>query len=140
MGHRVPLVVRVSRKVVIDERGCWVWQGALTDGYARGRVAGRTVGLHRAEYEHVHGPIPDGMQLDHLCRNRACLNPTHLEPVTQRENILRGEGVAATQARRTHCVRGHDLSNARITKKGYRVCRACKRGERERLRARAVLA
>jgi hypothetical protein len=74
------------------------------------------------------GPIPEGKQLDHLCRNRACINPEHLEPVTAKENILRGESFSAKNARKTHCIHGHELSgdNLRILKHG-RVCLECRR-------------
>lgn len=89
---------------------------------------------HRAVYEHLRGPIPVGLELDHLCRNTRCVNPAHLEPVTHRENALRGVGVSAINAAKTHCKYGHDLTNPdNYWLKAYgnavatRICKACKR-------------
>jgi hypothetical protein len=75
----------------IDEAGCWLWTGGLDQyGYGKVRIYGRTRGVHRVAYELWVGPVPDGMQLDHRCRVRHCINPEHLEPVTVGENIRRG--------------------------------------------------
>ena len=89
--------------------------------------------LHRAIYEKFVGPIPDGLTIDHLCRNRLCVNPAHLEPVTLAANVLRGESLPAKNARKTHCPKGHpyDETNTHITKQGWRICKACNR-ERQR--------
>jgi len=86
-------------------------------------------------YEHFVGPIPDGFHIDHLCRNRACANPAHLEAVPPRVNILRGVGMSAIHARQTHCVNGHpfDAENTLILPDGERCCRTCNR-ERQRQR------
>lgn len=96
---------RVFRRVEIDpETGCWIFTGALNRGY--GRVAltpTRLMYAHRVMYLALVGDIPDGMQLDHLCRVPACCNPLHLEPVTQRENVMRGEGFAAAHAENRDC-------------------------------------
>ncbi len=126
---------RLLSKVVVGDNGCWVWTGSRRrDGYCNfttchGRGNRKTTMVHRASYEMFVGPIPSGLTLDHLCRNRACCNPEHLEPVTQRENILRGEGVAAANARKTHCPKGHpyDEENTRWSSAGKRSCRCCDR-------------
>ena len=80
----------LSRYVEVD--GCWLWTGGRRGGYGRIKLAETgTVDAHRLSYEHHIGPIPDGLVIDHLCRNRSCINPAHLEPVTTAENIRRGE-------------------------------------------------
>lgn len=132
MRNTTPLLDRIQARIVIDTDGCWVWQGSKCNGYGvvgRGRRTDSTMQTHRAMYEIMVGPVPVGLQLDHLCRNRACCNPAHLEPVTQRENILRGLGSSAQHARQTECLRGHpfDDINTRTTTTGARVCRTCHR-------------
>lgn len=113
---------------------CWLWTGALNStGYGYiARTSNRMVPAHRIAYELLVGPIPDGLTLDHLCRVRNCVNPSHLEPVTMRENTLRGSAPPAINARRTHCVNGHEFTpeNTYVGTTG-RECRAC-----NRLRAR----
>lgn len=114
-----------------DAPGCWLWMKAVRpDGYGVfGPTPGRTVYAHRFSYELHRGPIPAGMVLDHLCRVRSCVNPAHLEAVTDRVNILRGVGMTALNARRTHCPRGHLLDGVtrRYTgRQAYqRYCRRC---------------
>ena len=112
--------------------GCWPWIGAV-DGDGYGRFAMRSA--YRIAYEAVRGPVPVGLTLDHLCRNRECVNPDHLEPVTNRENILRGESPAAKHARQSHCLNGHSFDSANTYRwHGQRICRACNR-ERSSRRA-----
>lgn len=113
--------------------GCWLWRGNLgASGYGRFKFVGGEAKAHRVSYELSVGPIPEGLVLDHLCRNTWCVNPRHLEPVTNRENTLRGIGAPAVNARKTHCNEGHPLSgdNLRIYVDSYgehRRCLKCKR-------------
>lgn len=109
--------------------GCWEWT-SFTNGSHRwqgyGKVTlgpGRYVYAHRAVYEELRGPIPEGLELDHLCRNHACVNPWHLEPVTHRENMRRSVLGSVTE-----CVNGHpfDDANTYTRKGGGRVCKACR--------------
>jgi hypothetical protein len=116
----------------VDRSGtCWEWQGSKSRGYGRFKVSRRMVQAHRFAYELMVGPIPEGLTLDHLCRNTSCVNPEHLEPATERDNILRSDGPAAINARRVECVRGHrfDQANTAVFTRPngttYRQCRAC---------------
>jgi HNH endonuclease len=123
-------------RFVEKSAGCWLWTGG-TDrwGYGRFHIGKRTVAAHRFAYETTTGAIPDGRQLDHLCRTRLCVRPEHLEAVTCRENLLRGRTIQAANAAKTHCARGHrfDERNTKVTKLGQRRCRECNREwERER--------
>ena len=109
---------------------CWLWTGALDRaGYGRFHLAGVNVVAYRVAYELLVGPVPAGLTVDHLCRVRRCVRPDHLEPVTQRENILRGVGVGAVNAKRTHCSAGHPLAGDNLVpsmlKRGRRYCRIC---------------
>jgi hypothetical protein len=127
---------RVRRTVT-----CWLWEGCKDRlGYGEVCYRGGNRKAHRRSYELLVGPVPDGLELDHLCRNPSCVNPAHLEPVTHAENVRRGISGSvngARQAAKTHCKRGHPYSaeNTR-THRGMRQCRTCKRLlERERRRA-----
>lgn len=118
----------------VDKSGDhWIWTGTLNEnGYGRYH---RHL-AHRLAYILMHGAIPDDLQLDHLCRITACVNPAHLEPVTNRENVVRGYGPninAARQRAITHCPRGHEytVENTRLDKAGRRNCRACSRLRRQ---------
>jgi hypothetical protein len=135
-------------KVERLDNGCWVWTGAKqSSGYGHLVFAGSPMLAHRLFFTHFRGPIPAGLTLDHLCRNRLCVNPDHLDPVTQRENNLRSNSPSAINSRATHCPNGHALSgeNVRIVVRRdgvHRKCLPCNRiyKQRARARARAALA
>ena len=104
---------------------CWLWTGSCNPkGYGQFRVGKKKPGAHRVAYEWLVGPIPEGMQLDHLCRVRNCVNSDHLEVVTNLENNRRGE-----RANRTHCKQGHEYNEENTYRHpdGWRDCRACQR-------------
>lgn len=113
---------------------CFVWQGPIQrHGHGRICIADRHVLVHRVAYEHLHGPIPDGLTLDHVkargCQSNACCNVEHLEAVPHRVNVLRGIGPTAKNAQKTHCKRGHELAGANLKpsklRLGIRECRLC---------------
>ena len=118
----------------INTDNCWLYAGWKTPrGY--GNITWwdgkRQINYlaHRAMYEEYYGAIEKGLVIDHLCKTFHCINPEHLEAVTQKENVLRGVGIASVNARKKHCSRGHVLSgeNIRITKNGGRMCLLCKK-------------
>jgi len=107
---------------------CWLWKGGTSKkGYGRFWQNGRSVAAHRFSYELVRGKIPEGKQIDHLCRRHNCVNPAHLEVVTPRENLMRGETLAAANAAKTHCPKGHQFteSNTYYTSAKRRLCKTC---------------
>jgi hypothetical protein len=114
--------------------GCWVWTAPTNGGYGHIAIDGRCRMAHRVAYEWSVGPIPAGLVIDHLCRNRACVNPAHMEVVTHQVNILQGTGASASAARRTHCPQGHLLDGRKSV--GSRYCKTCNR-ERERRKREA---
>lgn len=125
-------LARFRRQIKVDENGCWLWQGLLSsNGYGRCRVApGRPlVAAHRVAYEHYKGPIPDGLQVDHLCRVRRCCNPEHLEAVSASLNTLRQDHA---NRRKTVCSNGHDYTdeNTVVRADGFRHCLTCERERR----------
>lgn len=118
-------------RFVVAENGCWLWTAAKTNGgYGRFPWRCKTVLAHRFAYETLVGRIPDGLHIDHLCRQRDCVNPAHMEPVTQWENTRRGLAPSALNAVKTHCQRGHALVEGNIYHKTFRgrpvrQCRQC---------------
>lgn len=119
---------------VENDDGCWIWHEIKKNGY--GQWAGGLA--HKIVWELFNGPVPQGLHLDHLCRVRSCVNPTHMEPVTIKENVLRGESPTAINARKTKCSKGHDLfgTNLRIYG-GKRQCGECHRDRSARHRMKA---
>lgn len=134
-------LARFEAKISHEPNGCWLWTARIhSNGYGALTVANRRLLAHRVSYQHFVGPIRDGLQIDHLCRVRHCVNPAHLEAVTCAENIRRGNTgkAAATRAALvTHCPKGHEYTpeNTALDTRGCRHCRACHR-ERSRQRSK----
>ena len=126
---------RFWSKVNKTQGDCWLWTAGNANGYGRFSIGGgRLVASHRFAWELLVGPIPKGLQVDHLCRTPACVNPEHLEPVTQRENCLRGEAPTVQVYRNGRCARGHSMADAYVVPAtGANQCRTC---NRDRARAR----
>jgi hypothetical protein len=129
MAHAIDWRERFMAKVAHpDSRGCVLWTGAKDGkGYGQFCFGKKRFQAHRVAYEKLVGPISEGLQIDHLCRRRACVNPAHLEPVTPRVNYMRGIGQSAINAMKTHCPRGHPLSDENLLASVFpkRVCLTC---------------
>lgn len=145
-GAKVEEFFRFWSKVKIQP-GCWEWTGSVMTiflhskrkfPYGRCKFGGKQMLAHRVAYLCMKGKIPEGFVVDHLCRNPSCVNPDHLEVVTQQINTLRGDGLASQNAVKTHCKHGHPLSdeNLYLNKEGKRQCRICGRKSRREYKAR----
>ena len=145
-ANRVPVAERLWAKVVLgpvsevrpDLGPCWMWHNGRERVYPHLAVDGRWIVAHRLAYELTRGPIPEGLQLDHLCRVPGCVRPLHHEVVTPRENYLRGVSGPAVNAAKTHCIHGHpfDAQNTKWVRGGRRRdCRTCGREALRRFRA-----
>lgn len=123
----IPVMDRLGQQVVALESPCWLWLGALLpNGYgviSRGSGDTRNAYVHRLSYEAKFGPIPEELEIHHICENRRCVNPDHLRAVTHAENVALSE-----PARRTHCPRNHEYTpeNTIRTRSGKRQCRQCR--------------
>jgi len=123
----------------VTDSGCWEFRcKPSAAGYARTRYGGRSWFVHRLMWKAVYGSLTDGKEIDHLCRNTMCCNPKHLEEVTHRVNMLRGETIAARNGAKTHCVHGHKFAdgNTYIRENGGRQCRICRAAAMQRFYAR----
>ena len=135
------LRTRITDRVDIVDMGyltpCWISNRSRTGrGYTKIVADGCLWLTHRLAYTVWRGDIPDGLQIDHLCRQRACCNPDHLEAVSCRENLLRGETLTAREAAQTHCLRGHELVGHNVYRRpdgtNKRECRTCRNTARHR--------
>ena len=125
------LMVRFHSKIRIDENGCWVWcAGKNSAGYGEFRGPGKQWRAHRYSYVLHRGEIPEGLVLHHDCRNKACVNPAHLIPVTPWQNVMLDDTPARRNATAAHCRSGHKLDRM-DARTGKRYCTTCKR-ERKR--------
>jgi len=134
------LIERFESKFIPEPNtGCWLWDASLdTGGYGSFSVAGTNQRAHRVSYEMYTGSIPQGLELDHKCNVRSCVNPDHLEPVTRSENQKRSyhRGRVGGQSKKTHCKQGHQYSgdNLYLMPNGHRRCKECHRQEQSRQR------
>lgn len=140
------ILQRIKAKIDFNgANGCWIWLGCKTPtGYGQYTIVHGTspVYVHRLVYEMLKDNIKDGLEIDHLCRNRACVNPDHLQPVPHRENLLRGNGFSGQQRRQTHCKHGHEFTLDNTyhspSRPDERVCRICCKKKSKRLRDRRI--
>ena len=134
----IALPQRMLDKIMpVTESGCWIWMASHTkEGYGTTSWHGKQNVAHRVIWSIVNGPIPLGLHIDHLCRVRPCVNPAHMELVTQRENILRGVGPSAIHATKTQCPRGHAFTpeNTFRQRVGHRIQRSCRECRRKACR------
>lgn len=120
---------RLTMQSEVMPTGCIEWRGFINPkGYGRARLGGVKTTVHRVAFMVHVGPIPEGFEIDHLCRNRCCINPAHLEAVSHAENTLRSDNVVGVNARKTHCHRGHEFSpeNTVRLSGNRRECRTCR--------------
>lgn len=145
--HDLPAIERLMIQVVVNpESKCWVWQGGTTKppprGYGRLRVDGEKVVAHRFSFESFVRPIPQGLTVDHWCRNRLCVNPFHLRPVTMPENNLIGASFAAANAALITCKKGHQFNFEFFTVRGKRnfrrFCYVCRKRQQAAYRQGAT--
>lgn len=133
---------RFLAKVRIDENGCWRWTaGHNRKGYGQFKYRRKDMGAHRASHLIFVGPIPDGCEIDHLCRVRDCVSPLHLEAVTHAVNVARGTTGMFPHGHRTHCDYGHPFDEENTATRadgGGRVCRICRRERTREWRERNV--
>lgn len=127
--------------------GCWLWTACVNaDGYGKFRHEGQSCLAHRVAYEHFVGPIPAGLHLDHVkargCTTTSCVAPAHLEPVTCRENLLRGDTLPARNLAKSHCPQNHpyDEVNTYVTRTGMRQCHTCRAAAKRRASNRKAAA
>ncbi len=140
-------MVRLMARCEQTESGCWLWTGDTvgngeSNQYGRMRVNGKIWRVHRLAYVITNGSIPEGLVIDHLCRNQLCFNPSHLEAVPQYANVMRGSGVCAVNARKTSCRNGHAFTAANtyvhiLNGRPKRYCRTCGRNATRRHRAQS---
>lgn len=141
-----PVLERIERHYIPEPNsGCWLWTSSVTSkGYARIHFAGKGREAHRVVYQAIKGAIPKGLELDHLCRVRCCVNPDHLEPVAHSVNCARSDTSKQGEWNRvkTHCPQGHayDAANTFTSKKGQRMCRICMRARKNKWQAKNRMA
>lgn len=121
--------------------GCWLWNRAMDNGYGQFSDNRKMWLAHRWSYEFLRVEIPAGLVLDHTCETPLCVNPWHLEPVTQKVNVLRGHGLTASKAAQTSCIHGHpfDEANTYVDKRGHRSCQTCRRETSRRHQSRRLV-
>jgi hypothetical protein len=136
------IIERFLQKIQVSDSGCWDWVGYRDrDGYGRVTINKVPYGTHRIIYEYYHGQICPDLVIDHLCKNRKCVNPTHLEQVTNKENLRRSPCTSTLNSAKTHCIHGHEFNdkNTRYRPTGGRSCRICAALQARKYRLKSVI-
>jgi len=137
MNDMDPKIIQRFMSKIKKSKNCWIWTGGISDGYGFFKFENTSIRAHRFSYELFKEMIPFRMQIDHLCKNKKCVNPEHLEIVIHQENMMRSNSVSGVNSQKTHCPKGHKYSG--VNKRGQRIYKTCIKVQKNNFRKRNKL-